>query len=331
MKIKALALAIAAVTTAPAAFAQSNVTVYGLVDVGYMHQDVGTGGKNSISNETGSGASHLGFKGTEDLGNGMKADFQLEMQLVVDSGALGGTVFRQSWVGLGGGFGHVTLGRDYSPTFLAAYRGEPCGWCGMGSYAGLTGQGLRNSNMIKYDSPNFGGFSFALAHSAGEQVGSSVGNTNEGGVYYAGGPVNVAYAYREVKNSATVTQKGQYLGANVGFGIAKIYALLGTEKTNTSSVNQRYYGLGLGLNLGGGNLNFTYMKLKDKTASNKDTNFGAVAYFYPLSKRTQVYAQYAQVNNDSAATNNVYVGSDGLTPAAGQDPKMYTVGLRHSF
>ncbi len=338
LKIKALALAIAAVSTAPAAFAQ-NVQVYGLVDVGYLHQSGSTvanaGSKNSISNETGSGANQLGFQGSEDLGNGLKAKFQLELQTVVDSGALSG--FRQSWVALAGGFGQLTLGRDYSPTFIAAFGGEYCGWCGIGSIAALTGQGLRNSNMVKYNSPSFGGFSAALSHSAGEQAGNSGGNNDEAALYYSAGPVNVAYAHRDNKvdaagaASTTVKQKGNYLTGNFDFGMGKVYALFGSEKNNVATINEKYSSLGVMFRVGGGDLAFEAVRVKDKTAGAKDSRMASVAYFYPLSKRTKVYAQYAKVSNDSGVKRNVYPGSDALTLNNGDDPKMYTVGLRHSF
>jgi predicted porin len=335
IKIKALAVAVAAAFAAPAAFAD-NVTVYGLVDVGYLHQDAGAGAKHSISSETGSGAGHLGFKGSEDLGNGMKASFQIEYSVLAAEGGSytsgGLPQLRQSWVALGGGFGTLTLGRDFAPTFLVAFGGEYCGWCGLGSIANLTQQGLRNSNMVKYNSPSFGGFSFALAHTTGEQVGNSGGNVDEGSVSYSGGPVNVGYAHRVSKNTAnTVKQKSDYVAGNVSFGIAKIYALWGKEKNSTSSVNETYASLGASFRLGSGDLALETIRVKDKTAGSMDTKMASIGYFYSLSKRTTAYAQYSKVSNDSGAARNVYVGSDGLTITAGQDPKQYTVGLRHSF
>jgi len=341
MKIKALALAIAAVSTAPA-FAQ-NVQVYGLVDVGYLNQKKTDGATNgtlkSISNETGSGASHLGFQGSEDLGNGLKAKFQLELQLGVDNGTLGSPEqFRQSWVALAGSFGQLTLGRDYAPTFLAAFGGEYCGWCGIGSIAGLTQQGLRQSNMVKYNTPSFGGFSGALSHSAGETLNANTGNVDEVAAFYSAGPVNVAYAHRDNKTAATVKQKGNYLTGNFDFGMGKVYALFGTEKNSTSTVDEKYSSLGLMFRVGGGDLAFEAIRVKDKTAGANDSRMASVAYFYPLSKRTKVYAQYAKVTNETGAARNVYAGSNGFssgatpaTLAAGQDTQSYTVGLRHSF
>ncbi|TAK92391.1 MAG: porin [Burkholderiaceae bacterium] len=336
MNIKALALAVAAAFAAPAAFAD-NVQVYGLVDVGYLHQDAGHGAKNSISSETGSGAGQLGFKGSEDLGNGLKASFQIEYSVLAAEGGsyadgAGVPQLRQSWVALGGDFGTLTLGRDYAPTFITAFGGEYCGWCGLGSIAGMTKQGLRNSNMVKYNSPSFGGFGFAAAHTTGEQLGSSGGNVDEASLSYSGGPVNVSYAHRDAKNTAaTVKQKSDYLAGNVSFGIAKVYALWGKEKASDSSVNESYASLGASFKLGGGDLALETIRVKDKTAGDSDSKMASIGYFYFLSKRTTVYAQYSKVTNDSNVKRDVYVGSDGLSLVAGDDPKQYTIGLRHTF
>ena len=160
MTMKKTLVALAAFA-AVGAYAQSNVTLYGIVeptiDLGYSKKmnatTVGTTAANvttttAVSSKNnpgirvqdggsqGQGASRLGFKGAEDLGGGMKANFQLEAAIATDSGATGGnsgtgntsataaplTFARQAWAGVSGGFGEVRVGRQYTPSYFVQER-----------------------------------------------------------------------------------------------------------------------------------------------------------------------------------------------------------------
>src|ERR1700690_3322756 len=134
-KIIALAVASAAAGFASApVFAQSTVSVYGVIDQAITSQS--QSGRGSVTSLIGSGytTERLGFKGSEDMGNGLKANFTLEMGLNsangnMDNGATqGGTTpttvgtvaqefQRLSTVGLSGGWGAVNFGRQYTPIF----------------------------------------------------------------------------------------------------------------------------------------------------------------------------------------------------------------------
>ena len=119
MQKKLIALAIAGLVSAPV-FAQSNVTIYGVADA-YM--GFGSHGDNDMAavNSGGLSGSRLGFRGTEDLGNGLKAVFTFEQGYKVDDGTGLGDNSRQSFVGLAGAFGAVTLGRQYAPGYDFQY------------------------------------------------------------------------------------------------------------------------------------------------------------------------------------------------------------------
>ena len=119
MQKKLIALAIAGLVSAPA-FAQSNVTIYGVADA-YM--GFGSHGKNDLSavQSGGLSGSRLGFRGTEDLGNGLKGVFTLEQGFDISKGTGLGDASRQAFVGLAGGFGAVTLGRQYAPGYDFQY------------------------------------------------------------------------------------------------------------------------------------------------------------------------------------------------------------------
>ena len=144
MQKKIIALAVAGLASTTA-FAQSNVTVYGVVDAGYVYTSGNlANGDKAKANAIESGilaGSRIGFKGEEALGNGLKAVFTLEYGLGIDgNNGLGGTTgaavggtngsvlsaaaARQQFVGLGGGFGTVTFGRQYAPGYAATVRND---------------------------------------------------------------------------------------------------------------------------------------------------------------------------------------------------------------
>ncbi len=164
MKLKLSALALASMLAVPA-FAQSSVTLYGRVSMGVQHlTNDGQGAK--LDQES---SSRWGLRGTEDLGGGLKAFFQLENRFFPDTGANDPTnnaqLFKdKAWVGLEGGFGTLYLGRNYSPAF-ALYGGGGAQSGGFDAFGGDTistfaarrGRiGNIWDNAIRYDSPQFG-------------------------------------------------------------------------------------------------------------------------------------------------------------------------------
>lgn len=268
MQKKIIALAIAGLAST-AAFAQSNVTVYGVLDIGYL--DTETDGKtttaagttktsaNGSSTGFDTGAlqtSRLGFRGTEDLGNGLKATFQLEMGLATaaafgtDTGAdLGGNMnIRQKNIGLAGNFGSVTLGRQ---TVLID-RAAAFGLAGMqnnaiGSIYSNRTWDARADQLVTYASPNFGGF-FAMAQYGNSESDNDA--TNVAGVKtaknklshtqtglvlaYANGPLTAGVAYNNEDNnnkgaigtSRTDTERETWAAvANFDFKVAKVFGV----------------------------------------------------------------------------------------------------------
>ncbi|PKO55512.1 MAG: porin, partial [Betaproteobacteria bacterium HGW-Betaproteobacteria-21] len=146
MQKKLIALAVAGLMSAPV-FAQSNVTIYGIVDMGYKNLgnnvNSAVGNRSAIDSGQYSG-SRLGFRGTEDLGNGLKASFVLETGINVDNGGFnqGNTAFaRQSFVALSGGFGTVALGRQYTPQHILMSAVDPFGNGTSGEVVNIWGLG----------------------------------------------------------------------------------------------------------------------------------------------------------------------------------------------
>ena len=208
MKKSLLALA-ALGTFADAAQAQSSVTLYGVVDAGFIYNN-NSGGQKLYSTSAGNvQGDRWGLRGTEDLGGGLKALFVLENGFNVYSGKLGqgGDEFgRQAYVGLSSQFGTVTLGRQYDS--VVDYTGALEVGSQWGTFYGAHPGDLdnmnnsnRTNNAIKYTSANYSGVTFGGLYSLGGVAGQF--NRNQifsGGVGYAQGPLTLGAAYLNVKN-----------------------------------------------------------------------------------------------------------------------------------
>lgn len=218
MKKSLLALALLA-SFAGAASAQSSLTIYGVADVGIQRSDTDESGVDSTwgVNSGMQSGSRIGFRGTEDLGSGLSALFQLENGFNVDTGGLAesNTLFnRQAFVGLKGGFGTVALGRQYTSLHLAVDSIDPFGTGLSGDMeresifaAGslLTGRNNTN-NAITYTTPDFSGFSARVIYGFGEVAGSNADGQEVGvSVGYGNGPVNAILAYHRANGGSTST------------------------------------------------------------------------------------------------------------------------------
>ena len=208
MKKSLLALA-ALGTFAGAAHAQSSVTLYGIIDAGFVYNNNSAGQKPYSTSSGNVQGSRWGLRGTEDLGGGLKALFVLENGFNVFNGRLGqgGDEFgRQAYVGLSSQFGTVTLGRQYDSvvdytgalevgsqwgTFYSAHPGD----------LDNMNNSNRVNNGIKYTSANYSGITFGGLYSLGGVAGQF--NRNQiwsGGVGYAQGPLTLGAGYVNVKN-----------------------------------------------------------------------------------------------------------------------------------
>ena len=207
MQKKLIALAVAGLAST-AAFAQTNVTIYGIVDYGYTYRFDGRGldsttnrinnaGKPNSASQLNGGqqsGNRLGFKGTEDLGNGLKAVFLLEQGFKLDTGASASTdsfYNRQAYAGLSGGFGTVVGGRLYTPHYTFVSGLDPFGAGTVGRYnnvysvaaGAVPGSAFGNltdpvrvDNAIAYISPSFGGFTVTGAFSNNASGNDSTSN-----------------------------------------------------------------------------------------------------------------------------------------------------------
>ena len=165
MKKTLIALAVLG-AAAGTAYAQSNVTIYGVVDTGYVK----TTGVDTQMDENVN--SRIGFKGVEDLGDGLKATFQLEKRMDVAKGTMKGVEWEgNSNVGLKhDDWGAIRLGRMNGILTENIRKFDPFYQYGVAGMIDSTQRGVRRSNMLRYDSPDWAGFSFSAAYELGRNM-----------------------------------------------------------------------------------------------------------------------------------------------------------------
>lgn len=336
MKKSLLALAVLG-TFAGVAAAQSSVTLFGVVDLnGRSIKNGNTRQYQQVSNSLNS--NRLGFRGTEDLGGGMFAGFWLEGAMSNDDGqAAGQTWQRRSTVSLGGRFGEIRLGRDYTPSFWNTTVFDPFGTNGVGSFLNVvntTGLGtgattyVRANNTFGYFLPaNLGGLYGQVQQSLGEGVDAN--KQTSGRIGWAGGPVNVAVSF-----GSTDTKPNKFKHNNVAgswnFGFMNLMAQYDMSKAG--SIDQKAAMIGAVVPVGQGEIHASYTSSKidnPAPAADPDAKQVAVGYIYNLSKRTALYGHYAQIKNKNGAA--FVVGAITGSSALNGKSTGYELGLRHSF
>lgn len=335
MKKSLLALAVLG-AFAGAASAQTNVTIYGVVDAALEWADTDSTQPNwrmtDANKDLNKNGSRLGFKGSEDLGGGLSAIFVLENGFNIDDGTsrTDGLFSRQAFVGLQSGFGAIKLGRQYTPMHLALDSIDPFG-TGMAGAINrqFNGNGTRTNNTVNF-STTAAGLNAQLAYTFGEEAGESTAGRQVGlGLGYANGPINAQFAYHNAKaNTIGITAaaapndvKTALLGASYNLGVAKVHAAFQTNKsevaaTGVESIKDRNYMLGVSAPVGVGEVRASVIRSDDRLAANADTDQYAVGYVHNLSKRTNVYTSYARTNDRGVA--NV-------------DGDVFNVGVQHKF
>ncbi len=357
MKKQLLALSLLAAFVGMA-HAQTSVTIYGLMDTGLVKEtgsDLKMGEWNS---------SRLGFRGTEDLGGGYKATFQLEKRFYVNDGTINGVDWDgASNVGLAGSFGAVRLGRVNEIETESFRRLDPFNQEGVGSMLLGTQRTSRISNTVRYDSPNFSGFKVSAGYYLGGNTqGSDAGREfvknsadNDGfaiGLNYDNGPLLLLanYARLSDSNSSNVWS----LGGAYKIGPVKIG--LGYERTDDKgwkfgspsgklndtigSVRSKQDNWILSAEYVNGAHkvagSFNWMKVRDVKGSTDaywakddsgDVKKYSIGYFYSLSKRTTLYGQLAYSDFEDKGVARFFRGkSFGNDSVTGVQ-----VGINHKF
>jgi predicted porin len=358
--MKKLVLALMLAAGFGVAQAADQIQVYGIIDAGVVVTDgVGTGGKQNAT-EMVSGTmytSRFGVKGTEDLGNGLQAGFNLEMQVMPNdgtqgasssSGAPNGPFQRASNVSLGGSFGKVTLGRQVSAAYQSFLVGDVQEGRNFGtgaifyldgsSFGGTTTKSGVNSltgssflsNAVRYDTPAFGPVSGTLFYTVGGVAGDgTLGNTDASSrriaiVNFNQGALKSSVFYNTADDSAGNEVATVYgVGANYTVGKAKIGAGY-TSLKNPSKANQANSNFDL-IQLTGAyrvapkiELSAGFYDLSDKQNGGNDSKITSLMASYEFSKRTNAYAGVAHSQNRGTSGFSAFGGgSANLNSQAG--------------
>ena len=362
-KLKPLALA-ALATAALSAQAQSSVTLYGVVDAAVEHLSGSGASVTRMPGLTGGQApSRLGFRGSEDLGGGLRAIFTLEQGISVDNGTLnqGGRAFgRQAFVGISAPWGTVSLGRQYSMLFWSQLDADILGPAMFGS--GSLDSYLPNArvdNAVAYRG-TFSGFTVGATYSLGRDsvnAGPSPAGTNCAGesgtdtkacrqwsllAKYDTAQWGLSAAVDEIRGgagafagltSSAMTDRRSTVAGWGKWGDLKVGAGLIARRNEASATTPRstlwYVGTAYPITpqfvLDG-----QVFKLDYKNSANQATML-ALRGTYHLSKRTSVYATAGHIANDGSLALSVSNAAAGGAPAAGGSQTGWGVGIRHTF
>ncbi|MDQ3058127.1 MAG: porin [Pseudomonadota bacterium] len=337
-------IALAVLAASGVASAQSSVTLYGAADVwfGSVKQEISIGGvkvangRDTLIQSGGIDDSFFGFKGSEDLGGGLKANFVLEQGFTIDDGAgfatfnnatgapANATFGRQAYVGFSSGFGEVRVGKTFTPFDEISGATTP----GFDSALAPTANGVwlsagynaNPNNTLYYATPSLSGFSGAVSYSLGENkdvpvAGVKAGKIASFNVKYQGGPVYAGLAYQTEKaDGATPAVKFTRLNGSYDLGVAKLLAGYGRVAVGNFKTNEWQIGADVpvssALTLSAG-----YARSKANGVL-ENSGVGVVAH-YALSKRTAAYG--------GVHASKIEIGATELKT------NIYAVGVRHTF
>ena len=382
-----------ATTPAPAAASTaaspSNFNFYGTIDVNVMNADSGYGARTTVGSG-GMNASSIGIKGQRDLGDGMKAVGELEAALAVDngvvsngavtlginnnapsSGALTGgdtQIFsRQAYAGLSTDYGTLTIGRQYTGSFIvAAVYANALGSGFLGNGAAflpvIGGMPTRVNNSIVYKTPAFNGLSGYFTYTAGSEnnvstdVTSGTTKTNDSAgqgwdlqALYKSGGLTAAASTWNIKNNSYViagetdlaTKQGRQLAVNYDLGGPRLYAnyvageISGGNYENVTKTLSKSSGWSISgaMPFGKSTVIASYARLDDESLLNKDGTLFGLSYTYELAANTKLYASWAKQLNEATSTYSLTNSGDlvGSIANAGFSPSGFMVGLNVKF
>jgi len=350
--MKKTLIALAVMTVSGAAFAQSSVTMYGNFDVGYGAHKTTSRDATAFTKTTGLmggswAGSRIGFRGTEDLGGGLKANFLLEQGVDPTSSnafnqrvstnahqIVGSSTYtlgnnRQSYAGISGGFGEVRAGFQYTNSYdVVAFQGYSLSEFQGGNYQNATHANGTRANSITYIAPTMSGVTIKAQYGSadGRSVNESNADTNNGfrtnnNAYmslmaaYAKGPLNVSYAYSSADVKAVTN----------GAATTNIYggAVAAAAVTNNAERSQVSHNLGASYNLGFATVSATMGRLNDggnvTNADKTQTNASQFSVKVPFGATDLLFS-----TGKVKATNET-------TKAVTTDSKGTMVGVSHAL
>lgn len=368
--MKKTLIALAALSATAGAFAQSSVTLYGILDasVGYVNKTPKTstsptGKSASYMSDSALQSSLWGLRGSEDLGNGLKANFNLQSDVRMDTGASNAEFFRrEANVSLvSASLGELRLGRTMSPAIANAQGGVVTPGNSIGVSAAMatgTAADFFTKNAVTYVSPVMGGVRATVQYAFGEKAGdSSAGRKMAGSLVYQDGGLRLGAAGQQVKGTDGETSRtwynvnGQYafgafkLGAgwykvkqgntttvattdttSAAYDVGRAYGLTTPGLTATTPIPSSHgYNVSLGFQLSPQAIvSATYVH------NNQDSSLLNLQARYSLSKRTTTYAMFGLADNGNKGVNfTPYMYAASGAPNVKQSG--FAMGVIHAF
>lgn len=328
------------------AFAQSSVTLSGNIKGGVAQTKYsgGPAGTDGSGLSVADGSSRFIIGGTEDLGGGLKAIFQIDQRFRMDESPASAQAGGNTFVGLSGGLGmiqigkmdtHYCLGTDQHGARATALQASSCALLGHVQAVGNSiANASRSTNTIRYTTPNFSGFQGQFNYSTGFQnADGAVGDAGKGramalGLNYGNGPLKAGVSFWDAESEDRRTaaaagapsgnQKAGTAFIDWNFGVATVGLTFDQSEVDAAAVGaaaaetrRRAVSLPVTVPLGAGTFLFTYTKasnakLNGTTIADSGATLVSVGYDYALSKRTSLGVSYARLNNKAAAGYALY-------------------------
>jgi len=305
-------LALAATAASASAFAQSSVTIYGRLNETVERQTAGGESKFVLQNNS----SRLGFKGTEDLGGGLAAGFQIEHGFAPDTGAANSVFWgRRSEVNLTlSSLGTIRLGNMVSEAYYAtadyvSMHNHDTGTSSDALYAYVS----NNTNKVAYHSPSFGGATIDVARTLSEGA-SGVNPSYDLAANWASGPLQLGAGYAKNGDANQFAVRGLYeFGAfTVGGYLQRDENVFAPGHRNNLRLSGMYTWDAMEFHLNVGKAG------QAGAVANSAADQFTAGINYKLSKRTKVYGFYTRLN-------------DGAAGLYGGDFSSVALGIRHNF
>nr|HET7859881.1 porin [Caldimonas sp.] len=332
--LRAVLVAAAACLCGTGAHAQ-NAVLYGLIDASGSHvKEVGRSSRWRLDSGN-LQYSFVGFRGTEDLGGGLRAVFHLESYVSVDSGSAGRSATaadpfwaREASVGLSGSFGTTVLGRTETPLYRATINFNPFGESPgfspsarqyYGARGAVVGDSRWNNSISYVNNASDAPLRIRFGASLPEDLPGVVlehGRNYGLSVAYITGPFAVVAAAEKIQNSAFALPAGfdrqmaYQIGATYDFAFLRVYGQVGRVKTEADvDVQTILYQLGGAIPAGPGLILFSYGNSHIKSSVRAVTDkIGSIGYDYFLSKNTDIYVAAMIEKLSFTSSGNAFAG-----------------------
>ena len=364
MTLRGFVLGGIAASAALGANAQTSVTLYGLLDAApavFSRTTANDDRLFKLNSDTGS-SSRFGVRGSEDLGGGLSAFFNLESPIDLKSGAVGGGASsgacnaaagcagattpsfwrRNAFIGVKGSFGELTFGRNYTAAVIKQAATLSATPSGINTGMGLTllSQGISNdfwnSNQIRYDSPKFGPIDFSVHVALGE---AATGRNVGGNLRYIDGPAAISVSVQKDEDLAGRSVTWTLVSGSYDFGTFKLHA--GADKVDNKDgvvgfVDSTLATVGASFKATPQlTLAAQYWTVKEKVGTSTSSKLLVLNADYALSKRTFLYGMFGSVNNKDLGIaplwGNGNFSGTGNVVVANEKVNGLAIGIRHVF